>query len=64
VQQQAAFVESPLEKEKEHFSSILFTFRKTYEEKFSKMAKMRKNTLKIKQFNGKLHQNKKKNPKT
>jgi hypothetical protein len=27
------------EKEKEHFASILFTFQKTYEEKFPKMAK-------------------------
>jgi hypothetical protein len=26
-------------KEKEHFASILFTFQKTYEEKFPKMAK-------------------------
>jgi hypothetical protein len=27
------------EKEKEHFPSILFTFQKTHEEKFPKMAK-------------------------
>jgi hypothetical protein len=47
VQLQAAFVESAKEKEKERFISILFTFQKTYEEKFPKMAKMtKKYTLK------------------
>jgi hypothetical protein len=35
------------EKEKEHFTLILFTFPKTYEEKFPKIAQMTKNTLKI-----------------
>jgi hypothetical protein len=46
VQLQAAFVESAYEKEKKHFHCILFTFQKTYEEKFPKMAKMTKNTFK------------------
>jgi hypothetical protein len=34
------------EKEKEHFASVLFTFQKTYEEKFRKRPKMTRNTLK------------------
>jgi hypothetical protein len=54
VQLQAAVVEGSLEKEKEHFSSILFTFRKMYEEKFPKIAKMRKNVHKSPMIEGKI----------
>jgi hypothetical protein len=39
VQLQAAFVESAEEKEKDHFTSIVFTFQKTYEENSLKWLK-------------------------
>jgi hypothetical protein len=48
VQLQAVFVHRIQEKDKEkeeHFTSILFTFQKLYEEIFPKMDKITKNTL-------------------
>jgi hypothetical protein len=43
--------------ERENFISILFTFQKTYEEKFPKMAKMTKIPLKVQTLTEKLPQN-------
>jgi hypothetical protein len=57
VQLQATFVESAWEKEKEPLTSILFTVQKTYEDKFPKLAKMTKNTLKSPKIYRKITEN-------
>jgi hypothetical protein len=54
VQLQAAFIETAWEKEKEHITCVLFRVQKTYEEKFPKMAKMTKKSLKVQKYTEKL----------